>query len=58
MLKHNAGRVLYNERGVDVDQIWRPFGPPGELFRNIFGEIRKAEHCGRADRRHNGPLQM
>jgi hypothetical protein len=32
----------------DVEQIQRPVGSPGELFRKIFGQNRKAEHGGRA----------
>ena len=58
MLKHDAGRVLYNERCGDVEQIQRPVCPSGELFRKIFGQNRKAEHGSRADGRHNGPLQI
>src|SRR5216684_1307789 len=58
MLKHDAGRVLHNESHSDVEQIQRPVGPPGQLFRKILGQNRKAEHRSRADRRHNGPLQI
>ena len=29
MLKHDAGRVLHNERCGDMEQIQRPVGPPG-----------------------------
>ena len=56
MLKHDAGAVLHNEGRSNVEQIQRPVGPPGELFREIFGQNRKAEHGGRTDRGHNGPL--
>ena len=58
MLKHDAGRVLHNERCGDVEQIERSVGPPGELLRKIFGQNRKAEHGGCADCRHNRPLQI
>jgi hypothetical protein len=58
MLKYDAGRVLHSEGCSDVEQIQRPVGPPGQLFRKIFGQNRKAEHGGRADRRHDGPLQI
>ena len=37
MLKHDAGRILHNERCGDMEQIQRPVGPPGELFREILG---------------------
>jgi hypothetical protein len=56
MLKHDAGRVLHNEGRRNVEQIQRPVGPSGELFREIFGQNRKAEHGSRADRRDDGPL--
>ena len=58
MLKHDAGRVLHNEGRSNVEQIQRPVGPSGELFRKIFGQNRKAEHGSRTYCRHNGPLQI
>jgi hypothetical protein len=56
MLKHNAGSVLHSEGRSNVEQIQRAVGPPGQLFRKIFGQNRKAEHGSRADRRNDGPL--
>ena len=58
MLKHDAGRVLHCEGRSNVEQIQRAVGPSGDLFREIFGQNRKAKHGGRADGRHNGPLQI
>jgi len=55
VLKHEAGRVLHNERCSDVEQIQRPVGPPGELFGKIFGQNRIAEHDCRTDRRPRRP---
>ena len=54
MLKHNTGRVLHSERYGDVEEIQRSVGPSCELFRKIFGQNRKAEHGGCADRRQCG----
>ena len=58
MLKHDAGRVLHSEGRSNVEQIQRAVGPPGQLFRKIFGQNRKAEHGSRTYCRHNGPLQI
>ena len=58
MLKHDAGRVLHDEGCGYVEQIQRPVGSPGQLFRKIFGQDRKAEHGSRADCRHDGPQQI